>query len=226
MLEWAQDRKTYHVVKSGRFPQELQMARDGLARLCYIHRDIRDVGVAAKYKWGLTGEALLEMLDRAVDSYETLENAGAFGMSWLLHQRYEDVFTNTRAAVWDIAQFLEVAPSQEMVEEVVKQCSLEVMEPISKSKVLLFNHVMREGLGTVAKAVKRVLPPPLNGSWRLRKVYLKLFPKVEQHTLIAYAHIEPTRGVPGAWSEQLDKHEQEVITARYKDYLARAGYAV
>lgn len=228
VLAWAQDSETYHVVKSATFvyPRKLQIARDGLARICYIHRDIRDVAVAAKYKWGATGDSLLELLDRAVSSYEALEKAGAFGMPWLLHQRYEDVFKDTRGAVWYIARFLEVTPSQEIVEEVVMQCSLEKMLPISRSKVLLFNYFMRRTMGNAAGFVKKFLPPPLNESWGLRKVYLKLFPKVDGRTVIAHRHIEPTRGVPGAWRSQLDKEEQEVITARYKDYLIRAGYSV
>lgn len=225
LSDWLQDTVTYHVFKGPQKSEvKWQRARDGLVRILYIHRDIRDIAVAAKYKWGLTGDGLLEMLDRAVKSYETMENAGAFGAPWFLHQRYEDVFSNTRGAVWEIARFLEVTPTQEIVEEVVRECSVEAMVTVSRSKVLFVNWVMRSALGSMAVAIKRVLPPPLNGSWGLRKRMLRVFPKSESRTMIAYAHIEPTRGVPGAWRHQLDKHEQDVITARYKDYLIRAGY--
>ena len=224
VLEWAQDSNSFHVAKCARFPQEFQMARDGLARICYIQRDIRDVAVAAKYKWGLTGDGLLELLDRAVMTYQVLTEAGAFGTPWLLHQRYEDVYRDTAGAIWEIAQFLEVDPSPEIVEEVVKDCSLEVMVPISRSKPLLVNYVLRSDLARAANAIKRVLPPPLNGSWGLRKSMLRVLPKVEQRTLMAHRHIEPTRGEPGAWRDQLDENEQELITAQYQDYLNQAGY--
>ena len=129
-----------------------------------------------------------------------------------------------KEAVREIARFLEVTPTQEIVEEVVRECSLETMLNISRSKVLFINWVMRSALGNMAVAIKRVLPPPLNGSWGLHKAMLRVFPKNESHTMIAYAHIEPTRGVPGAWRTQLDKEEQQDITGQYKDYLMRAGY--
>jgi len=223
---WAQDRNAYHVIKSAGYQVEFQLARDGLMQMCYIHRDIRDIAVAAKFKWGLTGDSLLEMLDRAIASYENMEKAGAFGMSWLLHQRYENVYTNTKEAVWEIAQFLEVRPSQEIVEAVVRECSLESMETISKSKALGANQLLRNNLGKMAKLVKKVLPPPLNGSWGLRKLYMNLFPKTEKHTCISYGHIESSRGVPGAWQQELSLEEQEVIINRYKDYLMRCSYPV
>ena len=224
--EWIEAKDIYHVVKSSTYiyTEKLQMARDGRTRIFYIHRDIRDVAVAAKSKWGLAGDELFVMLDRAVNSYTTLEKDEAFGKPWLLHQKYEDVFNNTTEAVCEIARFLNLSPSQEIIEEVIKECSIEVMYAHSKSKSLYFNHTMRNSLGNIANFIKRFLPTPLNQSWGLRKIYMGLFPKLEKHTAIAYNHIEPTRGVPEAWRDQLNKKEQELITARYEGYLMRAGY--
>jgi hypothetical protein len=206
------------------YPEKLKLARDGHTRIFYVHRDIRDVAVAAKFKWGLAGDELFVMLDRAVASYETLETAEAFGQPWLLHQKYEDVFLHTTEAVWEIARFLELAPSQETVEEVIRDCSMETMYAHSRSKYLYFNRTMTGSLGSIANVIKKFLPAPLNESWGLRKIYMGLFPKVTKRSAIAYDHIEPTRGVPGVWRDQLDKEEQELITARYEGYLLRAGY--
>ena len=58
LLKWAKDPKTYHVVKGARYPEEFKWARDGMAKMFYIHRDLRDVAVAVKYKWMLEGDPL------------------------------------------------------------------------------------------------------------------------------------------------------------------------
>jgi hypothetical protein len=221
---WAQDPKTYHVVKKVIYNQELDKVQDGQVWICYIYRDIRDVAASAKERWGVHGdrwEGLLQQLDDALRVYNTLHD-----MPGVLSQRYEDVMRDTRCAVREMAQFLGISPSQEIIEAVVRQCSIESMLPTSSSRVQNFRRVMRNVLGRTAQGVKRVLPPPLNGRWGLRKLLLTLFPKRDPRTLIGPGHISSTRGAIGTWRHKLNQAEQEIIAARYKTWLARTGYAV
>ena len=196
-----------------------------MAKIFYIHRDLRDVAVAAKYKWALEGDKLIEMLDRALGSYETMEEAKAFGMAWCLRQRYEDVFTNTEEAVREIAHFLGINPSSEAVDQVINDCSIEKMETITRSRFLAFNYRVRNHiLGFMVKFIKGILPSSMSISFkRFRKYYLMLLPKVDQHTCMALRHIEPTKGVPGAWRLILTQEEQELIGTRYQNYFKRTG---
>ena len=226
LIKWADDQKTYHVVKSARYPEEFELAQQGLAKMCYINRDLRDVAVAAKFKWKLNSDELIVMLDRALSIQDVMEERNAFGMSWCLHQKYEDVFNETANAVKEIADFLEISPSHEVIEEVVKDCSIDVMLKSSNSTLLIFRHKILRLLGRIANTIKKFLPPPLNGSWKLRRFYLTLLPKVDSHTVMAPRHIEPTKGVPGAWKKELSQLEKIFITERYQIYLEKEGYSL
>lgn len=226
LKKWANDHEVYHVVASGRNPEEFELAHQGLAKMCYINRDLRDVAVAAKYKWKMAGDELLVILDRAISGYEVMEEMDAFGMPWCLHQKYENVFTNTFGAVKEIADFLEISPSREVIEEVIKDCSMDIMYPISQSKFLMSRKITLDFLGRVANGIKRFLPPPLNGSWGLRRMYLFILPKYHARTIMSPRHIEPSKGIPGAWKQQLDQSEQRKISERYQKYLNKEGYSL
>ncbi len=221
---WANDRKTFHLIKSGRYPEEFYYAKKGLAKILYINRDLRDVAVAAKFKWGIKDSELLEMLDRAESTYMDMVRNEAFGKEWCLHQKYEDVFSNTYEAIKQISKFIGVDPSEEIIQEIIEECSINNMLKISTSKVLRLKEIILRTLGRLAKFIKRFLPPPYNKTWKLRKYYLWLLPKVDERTVIAPNHIEPTKGAPGAWKKVLDKEEVKIITQRYKKYLKKENY--
>lgn len=221
---WANDKKTFHVIKSGRFPEEFYYAKKGLAKILYINRDIRDIAVAAKYKWGLKGSDLLVILDRAKSSYDTMSKMQAFENDWCLHQKYEEVFKDNFHALEQISKFLGVRPSKQIIQEVIKECSIKNMLKISTSKELRLKEIILRFLGRVANRIKKILPPPYNKTWKLRKYYLWLLPKVDERTVIAPKHIEPTKGVPGAWKNILDQEEIQIINKRYKNYLKEQNY--
>lgn len=221
---WAKDQETFHIIKSGRNPEEFEMAAQGLAKMVYINRDLRDVAVAAKFKWGLSGESLLEMLDRALLGYQVMIDNKAFENKWCLHQKYEEVFVDTHRAIKEISKFLEVSLNEEIISEVIKECSIDNMLKVSKSKSVIIPQIMLRHLGNTAGLIKKFLPSPYNGSWNLRKYYLKLLPKVDPKTVIAPRHIEPTKGVPGAWRNELTKLEKIQINDRYKNYFHKEGY--
>lgn len=218
---WAQDPNQYHVVKRVIRHHELEKVKDGWVRICYIYRDIRDVAASAKERWGLRDgwDRHFRQLDDAVRVYDTMHE-----MPRVLRQRYEVVIKDYRGAIREIARFLGIEASEDVIERVVEQCSLEAMIPISNSKSLIVRHHVLNALGRAAQRMKRFLPPPLNSSWRLRKFYLKLFPKRDPKTKIGPGHISSTLGAIGTWRQKLEKDEQEIITARYKSWLIRAGY--
>tara|TARA_B100000242_G_scaffold145628_1_gene103821 strand:+ start:15463 stop:16263 length:801 start_codon:yes stop_codon:yes gene_type:complete len=224
--QWANDKKTFHVIKSGRHPEEFFYAKKNLAKILYINRDIRDIAVAAKFKWGLTGSDLIVMLDRAQSSYQDMIENKAFENDWCLHQKYENVFRNNYLAVKQMAKFLEVKPTKEIIKEVIEECSIDNMLKISKSKTLRLKEIILRFLGKVANIIKKFLPPPYNKTWKLRKYYLWLLPKVDERTVIAPNHIEPTKGVPGAWKDILTKEEIRKFNARYGEYLKKENYSI
>ena len=221
---WANDKKTFHLIKSGRHPEEFYYAKKGLAKIFYINRDMRDVAVAAKYKWGLKGPNLLVMLDRAESGYKEMINNEAFENEWCLHQRYEDVFSDTYGAIKQMSKFLGLDPSEKIIQEIIEECSINKMLKVSTSKVLRLKEIILRNSGRLANIIKKFLPPPYNKTWKLRKYYLHLLPKVDERTVTAPKHIEPTRGVPGAWLNVLDIEEIETITERYKNYLKEENY--
>ncbi len=221
---WAKDKYTFHVLKSGRNPEEFKMARNNLAKMIYINRDLRDVAVAAKYKWKLSPDGLITILDRAVSGYQTMIENEAFNKEWCLHQKYEDVFTNTAEAIQEIGLFLGLDANKEIIEEVIQECSIDNMIKISKSKSVTIPQKSLKMLGSIAEFIKKFLPPPYNESWKLRKYYLKILPKVDSKTVIAPRHIEPTKGLPGAWKKVLTLEEITKITDRYHSYLSKEGY--
>jgi len=141
---------------------------------------MRDVALAAKFKWGLKGSDLINMLDRAESSYKDMIENKAFGNDWCLHQKYETVFYDNHKAVEQIAEFLGVHPNEEIIKEVIEQCSINNMLKISQSKTLTLKGIILLNLGRVALIIKKFLPPPFNKSWKLRKYYLWLLPNSRQ----------------------------------------------
>ena len=222
--KWANDKDNFHVIKSGRWPEEFFYAKKGLAKILYINRDLRDVAVAAKFKWGLKDSELIEMLDRAEFSYKEMIENNAFENDWCLHQKYEKVFYNNHEAIEQIAKFLGVNPTKKIIKEVIEECSINNMLKISKSKTLRLKGVILRFLGRGANIIKKFLPPPYNKTWRLRKYYLWFLPKVDERTVIAPNHIENTKGVPGAWKDILKKEEINLINYRYSKYLKKEKY--
>ena len=222
--KWANDKEIFHLIKSGRHPEEFFYAKKGLAKILYINRDLRDVAVAAKFKWGLKDADLIEMLDRAESSYEDMIKNNAFENDWCLHQKYEKVYYDNYTAVEQIAKFLGVNPTKEIIKEVIEECSINNMLKVSKSKTLRSKEIILRSLGRATNFIKKFLPQPYNKSWKLRKYYLWLLPKVDERTLIAPNHIEPTKGVPEAWKDILKKEEIKLINLRYSEYLKKEKY--
>lgn len=226
LYKWANDRSCFHVIKSGRYPIEFELARKGLAKITYINRDIRDIAVAAKYKWKLSGKELTIILDRAISGYQVMKEEDAFNQEWCLKQKYEDVYLNGYDAIQDISSFLGIYTSDKIIKEVLSECAIENMITVGRSKTLRLKQITLRILGSVANQIKKFLPHPYNKSWKLRKYYLHFLPKVDSKTVIAPRHIEPTKGIPGAWKERLSQEEVVSIENRYKDYLFSEEYNI
>tara|TARA_Y100000741_G_scaffold359424_1_gene340053 strand:- start:6545 stop:7366 length:822 start_codon:yes stop_codon:yes gene_type:complete len=225
LLSWAKDPEVYHIIKSARYDEEFELAQDGLAKIFYIHRDLRDVAVAAKHKWNISDDKLIEMLDRALSAHELMKAKGAFkDNSWCLVQKYEDVYFDNNKAVHQIAKFINLTPDISIINKVVENCTIDKMLKVTVSKKLIFYQKTLRFLGSMANKIKSMLPKSLSGSWGLRRVYLAILPKVDRQTGMAPRHIEPTKGKPGSWKDILSKQEITMINNRYKNYLIHENY--
>lgn len=213
---WARDEKVFHVIKDHiedcphLGSRELEMVRAGRIKICYIHRDIRDVAASAKEVWRLDTTTLWDRLDRAVTTYDLLRDTPG-----VLRQRYEEVTVDVGRAVREIARFLGLEPTAASVESIVQRCSLEAMDVFSRSKRFVLYHTLRN-------AVVRAVPAAQRFGWPALLVPLRF----DRRTLVGGQHISSTRGSAGAWRAKLTPEEQDLITARYRAYLLRAGYSL
>lgn len=221
---WANDNFKFHVIKSARYPEEFQLAKIGAAKILYIHRDLRDIAVAAKYKWKIEGDELFLILNRAVASYEEMIINGGKNSKWCLIQKYEDVYTNMSGAIEEISQYLNLKLTKQQIDFVINECSLEKMIPLTTSQYLRYSEFLRVHLGKIADLIKPILPGSLKKSLGLRKYYLRILPKVDSKSCIALRHIEPTKGLPGAWQNELSEFEAEKIKSDFVRYLSTCNY--
>ena len=212
---WAQDAERIHVAKGRIYTNDLPGVHNGTIRICYIYRDIRDVAASMKERWGDSGDALLAKLDQEVTTYGVAHETAS-----VLVQRYEDVISDTAAAVREIGDYLGLKPVDDTVAAIVDECSLDELEQVSSSRALRFSSAVALGL----IRFKRKLPPPLNRKCGLRKRVFKIAPKQDERTLIGSRHISSTRGASGQWRLELDEAEQAAIESRYEQWLVTAGY--
>lgn len=224
LLAWSTDNSKYHVIKSARYPEEFQLAKMGAAKIFYIHRDLRDIAVASKYKWKIEGNELLLMLERAVSGYDVMIANGSKNSKWCLIQKYEDVYNNMSDAIEEISRQLDLSITKDQIDFVIHECSLEKMMPLTTSRYLRHSEFLRVYLGKIANRIKPLLPGRLKESLGLRKYYLRILPKVDPKSCIALRHIEPSKGLPGAWQHELSDLEAEVIESNFTQYLSTCHY--
>jgi hypothetical protein len=224
VAEWVEDTGTYHVVKAGADANTIATLHDALyqevprARICYIYRDFRDVAASTnRDNWLDEGnwDALIEELDITLENDKRIRQ-----LPNVLIQRYEDAVGDPASAVQEIADFLQLTPSEQDIKAVVRECSVESMLSISGSRSMLYTKKLRETL----TRMWRTLPAPFRKRVVVRRLVHLIFPKYEARTLVGARHISSTRGAPGAWRVRLDQEQQTFITARYEKWLVANGY--
>lgn len=204
LFHWGTDPFLYVIKMHNLHPRIAQMASDDLARICYIYRDIRDVTVSAKRKFGYSGDRLYDVLDQAVAVYYEMRSVQ--GVLW---QRYEEVIRDLPTAVHTVTNFLSLHPSQDTTTVVAEECSL---ESVRKSAEQLRGGLIAK-LYSLQSLLQHIgIPIAILGE------------NYDRRTLLHPDHISESAGAIGMWRTELDRQELNVITERYGKWLADAGY--
>ena len=199
LLQWGKE-QNYYVIKTHDFnPNVAEMTSAGLAKVFYIYRDIRDVAASAKRKFGSKGvRDLVTGLDRVIDVHYRIK-----AMDNVLWQKYEDVVADNTSAIWAQADSLKLQPTEDIVSEVAKECSLENADRIGRS--------LQKALGVKVKSLLR------SGAGIPINIY-------DKYTLLHPDHISRNAGAIGAWRTELTDQETCIITERYRLWLHDEGY--
>lgn len=213
-MEWLNDEDYYHVIKMHDIhPKAFENKNNPKLKICYIYRDIRDVAVSIKNIWGNKGEKLYSSLDRAISIYYSLEK-----FPNVLFQKYEEVISNLPKSVIEISQFLNININSEIIEEIIKECSIEKMEKISKNPKFIF----LQKLWNFTRPLTLIIPPKFKPF--LRKITGFEGAIYDKKTHIHPYHISKYRGSIGVWRTSLSREEVGIISKRYKNWLIKNGY--
>lgn len=195
---WSRERWV-HVIKSHDLhPESAAWTRAGRMRICYIYRDIRDVAVSAKEKWGYGRDELIPVLDRAIDVFYRLRSVRP-----RLCQRYENVVADPIGALRSIARYLELEAEPETLLAVQKACSADAARRLMRRMRL--NPLVRIRRG-------------------LQRIGAVDDPTYDDRTLLHPDHISRHAGGSGQWESALSTEEQQLIGTRYRRWLEETGY--
>lgn len=210
------DRTTYvikiHNLKEWIYPRAFEIVPAASIRVCTIYRDLRDVAVSARRKWRYTFDELLELLDEQMRDARDLDSLPV--QVPVLSQYYETVMRDLPAAVRQIAAFLDLTPTDEIVRQIADECSVEV----ALQTMTTVQERLRVAVHTIGKknsvAAHRLLTLARNGKLNF----------LDETTLIHYNHISRTLGASGVWKTDLKHEDARVITQRYWNWLVEKGY--
>ncbi|MEG4579484.1 FkbM family methyltransferase, partial [Microcoleus sp. MON1_C5] len=191
-LEWGKD-DLFHVIKIHDFyPKAVEMSLKGCVKICYIYRDIRDVAASLKKKDKVKGKALITSLDAAIEVYYKLKNVPNI----LIH-KYESIVIDIAKAIREVVLFLGIKSSEDTIEWVNKECSVE-----NAKKVIL----------SLAGGLQNTQLNPSR-----QQLY-------DSKTLLHHNHISKNSGAIGVWRFDLEQEEINWITERYKSWLVEVKY--
>ena len=212
------DIKGYYVIKTHALHPRIEgiakNEQNNTVKICYIFRDIRDVAVSAKTKWKYKdNDSLLISLDKAIQIYYSLKE-----IPNVFFQKYEDLVCNIYGGIKALSNFIELNPGKEVIDKVVKECSLENMSRIAKNSEINFS-------GILLVFLKSKTPAKLKS---LLKKFIdpQKFIKFDSQTLLHPDHISDNRGAIGIWRTALHEHEKVILTERYKTWLIEAKYSL
>jgi len=200
--------KTHGVPPS--MPGHLRDSLEGL-RVCYIFRDLRDVAVSARRKFGWTYEQLMGHLDIAVHRYSVMREFR--DQSNVLGQRYEDVTSDLPTTVRQCAEFVGLDIDDETRAHIAEDVSIPSAQAVMKT--------VRSQL----EAGLLGLPPDRVREAR-RQMRSRSLLAYDSATQLHWNHISPNEGRSGTWREHLSAAHAAAIETRYRDYFDDAGYVV
>lgn len=210
-IEVLADSHLFYIIKSHTvLPNSKELIAEGQMGICYIYRDIRDVAVSLKHIRGISGEILFQELENAINNYYEIRS-----LDCVLTQRYEDVVGDLHTAVREIADYLYIKPSNELVSNIVEENSLEkALESMPKARLgriirRLHGDTLARKLGISEAFIQKVA-----GFLSLR----------DKNTLLLPNHISKNRGATGTWRTELTEYEIEEIHKRFGPWLKETNY--
>jgi len=194
----------------------------GGVRVLYIHRDVRDVAVSLMEKLGVTFDYSCKMIDGALNGYHGVQPH--LGAPWLLVQRYDELTSDIEAGVEQIAALLALDPSPELIQSIVRECSLEGVETVIRD--------LRRGLVTnkVHSAAAKLPGSPREKlrtmAYHMSGDQLEEIGFADRETQIHFNHIGKFRGRSNVWRTELTQGQIGILNDRFGNWLREAGYAV
>jgi hypothetical protein len=200
----------------------LELAMQGSIKITYVHRDVRDVVVSLRTKWGMNFEQCVKLVDGALESYAWLQPHAE--EPWVLMQRYDELTGDLAAGARDIALFLEVGLPDEAVAQIADTCSMDkavqVMKRLRRQIVVSGAHNANSDGSPLPRDRARLVAGHADPA-QSRKLGF-----VDEETLLHYNHISPHRGQEGVWRTKLTQEESDLLHGRYGNWLAECGYVV
>lgn len=196
--KWKDD-QLFHVIKMhDLYDIDLYKKAGESMRIIYIYRDIRDVAVSVKRKFGHTDNTLIDVLDEAVAvSYELNKYDN------VLTQRYEDVISNISYALNEQTNFLKISANKVILDEIKNNCSLENM-------ILKTRNIQKDWKVVFKKQIMKI-------GFRKNHIY-------DNKTLLHPDHVSENRGAVGLWRKALTGYEISILTDRYNQWLNEHNY--
>lgn len=186
----------------------------------YTYRDLRDVYLSGKEKFGWRGDVLEEKLDGAIENYNSVKDTS--GVPKIM-QDYEGMYRDLRSRVVEMVSFLGLSKiSDAQVDRVVDSLSVDSVSSYIESKAnLRRNKKFRKFADSCPTFVKKLARKNSVWSRIIRSFRGDL---VDEGTMFHANHISQRKGEPGLWKEYLNQEEIDEIERRYSTFMTERGY--
>lgn len=211
--------KTLHLIKSHTIDLATVKKVHKNLLIFGTYRDLRDIYLSFKEKVNLSLEEFITRTHESIVYYEDLES-----VTKVQYQKYEPMYKNPRKAVESILDFFEIKLSEERIETIISETSVEAAINLQKkfgwkNKT---KHLINKQISSIPPGIRRrfICFPGLR---KIRRDFLN--PNIEDpNTLLHIDHISRFKGVPGTWQKALKPSEAARITKEFQIWLQMHGY--
>ncbi|MGD1828395.1 MAG: sulfotransferase domain-containing protein, partial [Spirochaetaceae bacterium] len=132
IIDASYDDSNFIVVKSHDVTNKMLSLSKEKVKFFYIYRDIRDVTVSAMRQFNWSFEESIDHLSWSLDIHNKIEKCSDHD---IYISKYEEVFNNLRSEVRSISQYLGVNASEDIIESITNNLSIESQkEKVKKFK--------------------------------------------------------------------------------------------
>lgn len=220
LIEWANSNDVFLIKMHDLFPQEFYdqfTPNPNALKILYSYRDIRDVAVSAKKKFGLKGDELIDSLNKAVDYFNEIQKYEKF----LLTQKYEKFVEDSYTCAEEITAFLGFYLSNDQLNEISKNTSIESFRNVAKSQSML-----RYRLKNSLFKLKFLKPVALKVGIQEGTIHKirNMLHTYDRNTLLHPDHISDMGGQVGIWKTHLSNDEIQNLNHLFESYLKDNDY--